>query len=171
MNLELFDSPGGAVFSPCRRYRTRWWRRWDPALPVLGFLMLNPSDADEVRPDPTCTRCVRRAKQGGYGAVEVVNLFALVSTDPKALYLPGQDPIGAGNDEAIALVAQSCQKLVCAWSTHARHLGRERQVLALLDELGVVPHVLAINKDGTPKHPLYVGYNVVPTPWQRDVAR
>lgn len=167
---DLLGRSSGAKFSSCGRYRYRLWRKWDASRPTLAFLMLNPSVAGETDDDATVTRCIARAAKGGYGALEVVNLFALVSTDPQALYAPEIDPIGPENDQAITEVARSCETLVCAWSTHARHLGREAHVLDLLDQLGVVPHVLVINKDGTPRHPLYVGYSVTPVPWVRQAA-
>lgn len=164
------DRSSGAKFSECGRYRYRLWRRWDVSRPTLAFLMLNPSVAGETDNDATVTRCINRASRSGFGALEVVNLFALISTDPKALYVPEIDPVGPENDEAITEVARSCETLVCAWSTHARHLNREAHVLALLDRIGVVPHVLVINKDGTPRHPLYVSYSVTPSPWARKVV-
>lgn len=167
---DLLGHSSGAKFSACGRYRYRLWRKWDASRSTLAFLMLNPSVAGETKDDPTVKRCIARAAKGGYGALELVNLFALVSTDPQALYAPEIDPIGPENDQAITEVARSCGTLVCAWSTHARHLGREAHVLDLLDQIGVVPHVLVINKDGTPRHPLYVGYCVTPVPWVRQAA-
>lgn len=163
---DLLGSDLGAVFSACGKYRYRLWRRWDDRLPPLAFLMLNPSIAGEVQNDPTVTRCIKRAQLGGFGSLEVVNLFALVSTDPQALYNPDVDPVGPENDAAIAQVAQTAGKLVCAWSNHGRHLGREGHVMNLLNRIGVTPHVLMLNKDGTPRHPLYVSYKVNPKVWR-----
>lgn len=165
MKSDLFGLESGAFFSPDRRYRYHLWRRWDKTLPSLAFLMLNPSVAAEDEDDPTITRCITRARKTGYGALEVVNLFALVSTDPRRLYAPGEDPIGPENDRIITDVVLSCGTLVCAWSAHARHLGRETAVLDLLQRLSVTPHVLTINKDGTPRHPLYISYDITPRPW------
>ncbi|MCB9902553.1 MAG: DUF1643 domain-containing protein, partial [Planctomycetes bacterium] len=42
-----------ATFSPCRTYRYSLTRIWDDAAPVCGFILLNPSTADETRNDPT----------------------------------------------------------------------------------------------------------------------
>jgi hypothetical protein len=39
---------GGAIFSPCERYRYLLWRIWNPALPFWSFGMLNPSTADQL---------------------------------------------------------------------------------------------------------------------------
>jgi len=89
-----------ATFSDCRTYRYSLTRRWGDG-EIQTWLMLNPSTADEVKNDPTVERCQRRAQQSGFGALEVVNIFALRSTDPSALYVDGIDPIGPDNDQYI----------------------------------------------------------------------
>lgn len=60
------------------------------------MVMLNPSTADEAQNDPTVERCERRALRLGFGQLEVVNLFALRSTDPSALYDSNVDPDRSG---------------------------------------------------------------------------
>jgi hypothetical protein len=152
----------GATFSPCRTWRYRLWRTWGRR-PSLAFVMLNPSVADEVENDPTVERCQRRAVAGGYGGVTVVNLFALRSTDPKALYRHA-DPVGPGNDAEILDVARQAGRVVCAWGAHGKLRGRGARVLALLREAGVEPHALRIGKDGQPGHPLYLPYALEPAP-------
>src|SRR5690348_1743088 len=49
------------------------------------WLMLNPSDADAFKPDPTVTECIKRSRAVGADLMEVVNLFALRSPYPKDL--------------------------------------------------------------------------------------
>ena len=63
--------------------------------------MLNPSRADEERNDATIRRCIGFAGDWDFGILEVVNLFALMSTDPAAL-LKAKDPVGPDNDAAIS---------------------------------------------------------------------
>lgn len=147
----------GATFSECKRYRYRLWRRWLPSpAPVWVFLMLNPSTADEAANDPTVERCERRARMGGAGALEVVNVFAWRSTDPHVLpYLA--DPVGRPeNDRAIVEACKGAERVICGWGKHAGDRGR--YVLSILRAAGVRPLCLAVNKDGSPRHPLYVGY-------------
>ena len=38
----------GAEFSPCKKYRYKLWRIWDDTLPLVMFIGLNPSTADEI---------------------------------------------------------------------------------------------------------------------------
>lgn len=40
-------------------------RVWNSALPMITFVMLNPSTADAVQFDPTLRRCVGFAKREG----------------------------------------------------------------------------------------------------------
>ncbi len=155
----------GAVFSPCMRYRTKLWRIWDASKPLVLFLLLNPSTADEVRNDPTVERCQRRAMMMGFGGLMVANIFALRSTDPAALSQV-EDPVGPGNDEAIVECAARAQLVVCGWGTHGSILDRGDAVLELLRQHRFVPHALQRNADGSPKHPLYVGYKHAPSPMQ-----
>ena len=74
-----------ASFSSDRRYRYWLEARLSDADGVCLFVMLNPSKADEVRSDPTVTRSKGFARSWGYGTLWVCNIFALRSTDPKAL--------------------------------------------------------------------------------------
>lgn len=56
-----------AVFSACRKYRYSLHRTWDRENRKCMFIGLNPSIADEVVDDPTIRRCIRYAKEWGYG--------------------------------------------------------------------------------------------------------
>jgi len=154
----------GAVFSPCKLYRYRLWRTWGDTAPAV-FVMLNPSTADEVENDPTVERCERRARAMGFGGLRVANIFALRSTDPSALYT-NDDPVGPENDAAILESLAGAGLVVCAWGGHGNLNQRGQAVLNLIRSVGIVPHYLKLNNDGTPKHPLYVGYDVKPKAWE-----
>lgn len=160
--MSLFEETG-AVFSECRLYRYRLWRTWSKQPPAV-FVMLNPSTADEIENDPTVERCERRARTMGFGGLRVANIFALRSTDPQALY-GHQDPIGPQNDDAILESVDGAGIVVCAWGGHGNLNKRGEAVLQLLRTAGVAPHYLKLNLDGTPQHPLYVWYAVMPKPW------
>ena len=160
MLADLFTKTG-AVFSPCKTYRYRLWRTWDASRKSIVFLMLNPSIADENQNDPTVERCQRRAMTMGFGGLQVVNIFGLVSTDPQGLYTC-DDPVGPENNEAILEAVKDAGMVVCAWGTHGEHVNRAREVVELLKSAGVSPQCLGQNADGSPKHPLYVSYAVSP---------
>ncbi|MCB1395363.1 MAG: DUF1643 domain-containing protein [Rhodobacter sp.] len=158
------DAPSTALYSPCERYRYALTRTWDPAGRKVLFVMLNPSTATEVQNDPTVERCERRARALGYGAFRVCNIFAWRATDPKVMRAQ-DDPVGPGNDAAIAEGADWADTVVCAWGTHGAHLARGPAVEALLRATGKPLWHLGLSKAGHPKHPLYIGYDRQPEPW------
>ena len=154
----------GATFSPCRRWRTLLWRRWDESGPVANFLMLNPSTADELKLDPTCARARDYAGRWGYGALIVTNIFAFRNTNPNQMKAV-EDPVGPGNDAAILRAAKESALVVCAWGNHGAFLGRSTQVLEKLMASGMALHALRVNAGGEPAHPLYLSAKLKPVRW------
>lgn len=152
-----------ATFSADRQYRYWLERSWGDST-RLGFLMLNPSTADEVKNDPTVERCQRRAIALGYGGFVVVNIFALRSTDPKGLYKHASPISEPGdlkrNDRAIMQAVKICGKLVAGWGVHGEYESRYRDVCRMLR--GFDLWCLGKTKDGHPKHPLYIPYSKHP---------
>jgi hypothetical protein len=146
---------GTASFDAAGRYRYRLSRVWDEGGPRLCFVLLNPSTADAGRLDPTLRRCLGFGRRLGAGAIEVVNLFALRSTDPAGLSL-APDPVGPGNDEAILAAAHAAHSIVCGWGARGALLGRDRAVLALLGAEGLEVRCLGRTASGQPSHPLYL---------------
>jgi hypothetical protein len=147
-------TPSGASFSRCRKWRYLLWRRWADGQ-VANFLMLNPSTADEVKLDPSCTRARLYAERWGFGALVVTNLFGWRATDPDEMKA-ARDPVGLQNDEAILKAAREADLVVCAWGNHGAHLGRSKRVLELLGRNKTSLHALRLNGNGEPAHPLYL---------------
>jgi hypothetical protein len=159
------DAASVAVYSACTRYRTALTRIWDPSLRRIAFVLLNPSTATEVQNDPTVERCERRARALGYGGFRVANIFALRSTDPRALYADS-DPVGPGNDAAIVEAALWSDLVLCGWGRHGALGDRGAQVAELLVRTGRPLWHLGQTKAGAPRHPLYVAYSQQPLRWQ-----
>ena len=156
--LDVVESRWGvgtATFSTNRQYRYRLSRIFAERPGRVCFLMLNPSTADAATTDPTVERCLRFARSWGAGEVEVVNLFALRSTDPQALYHHA-DPVGPGNDDAIAAAAACATTVVAAWGVHGALHGWGEAVAAALRAAGVRLMALGQTKEGPPRHPLYL---------------
>ncbi|MEX5727701.1 hypothetical protein Ga0609869_001054 [Rhodovulum iodosum] len=158
------DAASEAVYSDCEAYRYLLTRVWDPAGRRALFVMLNPSTATEVQNDPTVERCERRARALGFGAFRVTNIFAYRATDPK-LMRAAPDPVGPGNDAAIAQSAPWADQIVCAWGAHGAHLDRGPEVERLLRATGLPLFHLGLTKAGHPRHPLYIGYAQAPAHW------
>lgn len=146
-----------AEFSECGLYRytlTRTLPRARWAKPVL-FIMLNPSTADATKDDPTIRRCISFADEHECTKLVVVNLFALRSTDPKALK-DHHNPIGPLNDEKISQMVFRTRAdngiIVAAWGAHTFAKERADQVTEKIGHL----YCLGRTKSGAPRHPLYV---------------
>lgn len=152
--MDLFKQ-SGAEFSKCRKYRYALWRIWDDSKPLIMFIGLNPSTANEYSEDPTIRRVKKFASNWGYGGFYMMNLFALVSPYPEDL-LKSEDPIG-DNDGWLEKIASKCKKIVFAWGSFSEASKRAKQVIAQFGG-----YALIINKDGSPRHPLYVPANIKP---------
>ena len=109
---------GTATFSPCERYRYRLTRQWHAGEPALcAWVMLNPSKADAAENDLTIAKVCGFSQRWGFGGAIVVNMFALVSTNPKVM-LTDDDPVGPDNDAHLRSVLRdmpAVARIVCAW--------------------------------------------------------
>lgn len=153
------DETATATFSADRTYRYALTRRWDTDWPMAVFIMLNPSTADAFEVDPTIRRCISFARSWHAGGILVLNLFALRSTDPHALYKHA-DPVGCDNDAVLRWVLsvdhEPVGPVVAAWGVHGTHRGRGNKVMRLLQDRLVKPLCLGVTKEGHPRHPLYL---------------
>lgn len=147
----------GAVLSECGSYRYLLTRRWDDG-PSLAFLMHYPTSTDATIDDPTIRRCMGFAKRLGFSGIEVVNLFAYQATDSKHV-LRARDPVGPENDEHIRMAVKASRDIVCAWGPAGSKTPRAHQVVAMLRQMGVKPKCLEVTHNGSPCHPLGVGYD------------
>lgn len=146
-----------ATISDDGLYRYTLGRRWSRDETAFAtFIMLNPSTADATEDDPTIRRCIGFAKAWGMGALHVLNLYALRSTDPKGLWCVA-DPVGPENDRYLTSHAMAAHNsgwpFVAAWGVNAKP-DRVAQVLRLPGMLAL--SVLGLTKAGAPRHPLYL---------------
>lgn len=157
----------GATFSPCERYRYRLHRILDRSLPVMVWVMLNPSTADYTKDDPTIRKCQGFARRREHGGVIILNIFAWRSTDPKVLPRI-HDPIGPENDAHIDAVMReiaptaecvlSRGTVVAAWGADPAARFRGGEVVERIRRTHQRVWFLGLTADGSPKHPLYLPY-------------
>ena len=141
----------GAEFSECRKYRYALWRVWDESKPLVMFIGLNPSTANEVDNDPTIRSVGRIAKANGYGGFYMMNCWAYVATKPENLVI---DRLSYQyNNDWLNIISGKCKDVVFAWGSFAivAEKGRDKE----LAEMFPNAKALFINKNGSPKHPLY----------------
>ncbi len=144
------------------RYRYRLTRVWNPDGPMVLFIGLNPSTADATHDDPTVRRCVRFARDWGFGGLLLGNLYAHRATRPADL-AAAASPVGRGNDQALRAMAGMAGSVIVAWGNGGLGNGRDVAVLGLLERPVLC---LGTTARGAPRHPLYVAAGTRPVPYR-----
>jgi hypothetical protein len=149
------------------RFRYLLERTWDPSKSPLGFVMLNPSSADDVDDDPTARRCVGFAKREGAGGIVVANLFARIETDSRRLPEIWRREgwaalVGPANDAAILELLIHTRRIVFAWGAvpprvaAARPAAVEQRLRRAALGRVQIYRLGDLTADGDPRHPLYL---------------
>lgn len=165
LELPFSETVGGARFSDDRKYRYHLWRLWGDPARRLVLVGINPSTADETENDQTITKGIGFATRWGFGALDMVNPFAFVSTDQKGL-LHAKDPIGPETDRVLGEVFAKASRIVWAWgrgkTAAVQHLLRSRLASdawrALNRSIRCEVGTLGVTADGFPRHPLMLAY-------------
>ena len=166
MTLDLFPAMQmTAVISDCTLYRDELRRVWDAAKPILTVCMLNPSDADHTRNDPTVLTLIWFARLWGYGGILIVNLHAWRSSSPKEM-MAARESIGPRCDDyidrAFIIARHQNRPMLAAWGAGGDYLGRDRWLMARARQQLVDLVCLGLTKDGFPKHPMARGVHRIP---------
>ena len=181
------DASGWARFSEDRKFRYRLGRSlvpgarlslidgrvlglsfeeaptlWTRELIRIVFLMLNPSTADAFKVDPTVNKCCQFAVRWGAHIIEVVNLFALRSPDPKSLDAAVEVGDDMANDQAILDACTGASRVIAAWGNNGHRWGRGNIVADRLKRAGIELLHLGMTGDGFPLHPLARGKAFIP---------
>jgi hypothetical protein len=165
------NSLSGAFFSEDRLYRYALWRIWNGDLPKVMFIGLNPSTANESTDDPTIKRVISISKNLGFGGVYMLNVFPLVSAYPEVLLdyfeTPFHDLSDDNNDCWLSDISKRCNEIVFAWGNFkiVRERKRDSELLKRFPQA----KALHINKNGSPKHPLYCKSDTQLVQFNRDV--
>lgn len=154
------------IFSVCRDYRYTLVRIFDEERfrkeGACTFICLNPSTADEVNNDSTVRRCINYAKEWGYAAFIMLNVFAYRATYPDVMKAQFE-PVGMENNKFILDVCKESALVVAAWGNHGMHMNRCEDVEQLLTWKGIQLHCLKINSaTRIPAHPLYLKKSLKP---------
>ncbi len=132
--------------------------------------MLNPSTADGLFDDATIRTCVRFATGWGYAGIEVGNIFALRSRNPKEL-ARSEDIVGPQNDTWLQMLVQGPGHglgiLVAAWGANAekKHLVKRTAEVKMLLTKSCDVYCLGLTTGGSPRHPLYLPNGTQPQLW------
>lgn len=155
-----------AAISTCGRYRYELRR----ALGVSGrgtvvWIMCNPSIANALDDDATIRKVVGFSRRWEFAQAVVVNLYGLRARDVKELGRV-RDPVGVLNDRYVGEACAQAERVIVAWGRYDKMpddaLVRVEAVQRLV---GVGAWMLGVNGDGSPAHPLMLGYNTELRRW------
>lgn len=168
MNTKFAYTRSDAWIEGAFRYSlTRAWAPTDPVNKLtFMWVMLNPSTADGSTDDPTIRKVRSFTREHGGSTFIVVNLWAYRATRWQTVrdgFKAGENVCGHKNWNLAGVLSEAVNidRIVLAWGRHASEIdpsnARVREVLSQLKTRSrTAPVCLGTNKDGSPKHPLYV---------------
>lgn len=154
---NMLVSHRNAAFSSDMNHRYTLWDWWDTSKEYAMFIGLNPSTADEIKNDPTVTRCINFSKRWGYGGFCMTNMFSYRATDPKEMKSqPEWELNHLTNKFALKDISRKAGIVVACWGSHGEHLDGDSKVRRLIKK---PMFCLGKTKKGLPRHPLYIKSN------------
>jgi hypothetical protein len=182
---------GGARLSADRTYRHALWRWVDTEAQILPpgltqdeqqrgvkearavlFVLLNPSTADELKPDLTVQKCKGFARSWGYDVVLIGNLYDFRTKSPEVLLGQPYDRFRHSDRCLPELVqmADHASRIVVGWghdgAQYPDRVKRVRELLVGYLKPGETLMCLGETKNPRcPKHPSRLGYAQPLIPW------
>lgn len=154
-----------ASFSSCGQYRFELRRQWvdGPVTRTVTFVMLNPSTADAEQDDPTIRKCIGFAQRWGFEALIVVNVLSYRATKPADIPPYSGMAVGVDNHKWLQSAILESSLIVPAWGRQRTQFTQAYEIArSILHRMTVGSRqpveCLGFNRDGSPKHPLYVPY-------------
>ena len=139
----------------------------------LIFIGLNPSLSNPYFLDNTTKKIIHISETNNYGKLKIINLFAIISKDPKILFLH-ENPIGINNDivikQSLKFWSENCKcNLWLGWGNNGAFLERNKYVYKLTKKYfhikknnfknSLAPLLIRKTKLNHPIHPLYCRNN------------
>lgn len=144
----------------------RWWlfRCWAANLPLIIWIMMNPSTADHAKNDPTILKVIRYSTRWGYGAVLVLNIYAFRASKPENMPDWIAERVGPRNTWWIKLIFRYAAKkkipVICAWGV--KHKERGDVIREHAKDAGLKLKCLEMGLNGEPKHPRWLAESLDP---------
>jgi hypothetical protein len=174
---------GMAGLSPCGHYRYWLSRFWDDdTLPIEGLRLvvdnsaksgiqpyalwigMNPSTAEADIDDPTIRKEMHFTRAMGLSGYIKCNVMDYRATYPMELQALGVKPCSDENHTTIAKMARHAEVIIAAWGALNRPVKNFATSVALMLS-GYELLCMGTNKDGSPKHPLYLANTTEPQIW------
>jgi len=121
------------LISENKEYRWRLSYKNSKSTKEIIFIGLNPSISDTVFLDNTTKKIIKISKNNNYGKVKLINLFALISSNPEQLF-NHKTPVGYLNNNHIYKnlkhwsESENCD-LLLGWCNKGKFLNRNKRIL------------------------------------------
>ena len=137
------------------------------------FIGLNPSLSDTVFLDNTTKKIIKISKNNNYGKVKLINLFALISSNPARLF-NHKNPVGYLNNNHIFKNLKHWSEnkncdLWLGWGNKGKFLNRNKRILKKIMQYNSIrknnfdnplgPLLIKKTIKDNPIHPLYCSDN------------
>ena len=119
--------------------------------------------ADATEDDPTITRCIGFTKRWNFRHLKVINLFAWRATD--STELRNANVIDSENIRTLLNEVDAHDRVVFAWGAGLKHAKGNLWVAEYAARIFFDAQCFGVNRDGTPKHPLYLKANTQLEKW------
>ena len=95
----------------------------------------------------------------------MLNAYAFRATDPRDMKA-ASNPVGPKNDQLLQYYSSKAIAIVACWGAHCE----PKREVVVCEVIGKLVMSLGTNKNGRPKHPLYLRADTKPEPfWQPKV--
>ena len=115
MKTESTTVKSKALFSDDRMHRLLLRKEWDKTKPTAMIVMINPNSADTINHDLTTMLIINNLNNLGYGAVNIVNLYSIITPKLTMLGNSDEDLLHEENDTVIEQYAEKSDIIVIAW--------------------------------------------------------
>ncbi len=155
--------------SKCQKYRWSLDLKFSNKTKEMIFIGVNPSLSSNVYLDNTTKKILRICDKNNYGKIKLINLFGLISKNPKLLSTHN-DPVGSLNNNIIrASLRYWSKNLNCnlwlGWGNNGVIFNRNKVVYRNIVTYfrlkrnyfnkPTAPLFIKITKSNNPIHPLY----------------
>ncbi len=156
-------------FSECSLYRWKLELKISNNKKELIFIGLNPSFSDNKFTDNTTKKIIKISSFNNYGKIKIINLFALITKNPKHLNTH-KDPVGFYNNQVIkSSLNYWSEHIFCdlwlGWGNKGKLFSRNKEILQLSNTYkklkekkflnSFYPLIIRKTKYNNPCHPLY----------------
>lgn len=152
MILDDHNGRNCFVYSLDKSRRYAYSLTWDPSLPHVLWVMLNPGTGEtEGRRRNTFERCKKWSIEQGYGGLIFGNVFSLRSKSAKDL-LRLHLSEDALNSAALSFLSRLSSNTIVAWGNHGAKSNMPESLRSVLPNA----RCFGLTQARQPRHPLYV---------------